>query len=143
MITQLTQPFHEGCRFPESSHMFMSVMNSYCWFQTWCSNNVLLAKFLKKRKGYLSTTKPRLHLWRMMDLNTTQRKILKAGNLSLTVLCWNHWNVMLSEGKLSTEERNMRVSRKCMCNLSAYPLMVISAHSPNKHVTSIFHIYML
>jgi len=50
---------------------------------------------------------------------------------------------MLSEGKLSTEEHNMRVSRKCMCNLSAYPLMVTSAHSPNKHVTSIFHIYML
>jgi hypothetical protein len=76
-------------------------------------------------------------------LNTTQRKFLNAGNLSLTVVCWNHWNLMLSEGKPSAEEHNMRVSRKCMYNLSTCPLMVICAHNPNEHVTSIFHFYTL
>ena len=144
IITQLTQPFREVCRFPESSHMFMSVTNSYCWLQTWCSSNVLLAKFLKKRKGNWSITKPKLQLaLENMDLNTTQRKILHAGNLSLTVVCWNHWNLMLSEGKPSAEEHNMTVSRKCMYNLSTYPLMAIRAHNPNEHVTSIFHFYTL
>jgi hypothetical protein len=44
---------------------------------------MLLAKFLKKRKGCLNTIKTpvQLFFWRMMDLNTTQRKILNAGNV--------------------------------------------------------------
>lgn len=140
----MTQPFHEVCRFPESSHMFMSVMNSYCWFQTWCSSNVLLAKFLKIERGIWVQQSPNCSLlWRMMDLNTIQRKILNAGNLSPTVMCWNHWNLMLRERKPSIEEHNIRVSRKCMCNLSTYPLMVIHAHNLNENVTSIFHFYTL
>ena len=104
-----------------------------CWQNSW-----------KKERGIGVQKSPNCSLlWRMMDLNTTQRKILNAGNLSLTVVCCNHRNLMLSEGKPSTEENNMRVSRKCMYNLSTYSLMAICAHNPNEHVTSIFHFYTL
>lgn len=61
-----------------------------CWQNSW-----------KSERGIWVQQSPNCSLlWRMMDLNTTQRKILNAGNLSLTIVCWNHWNLMLSEENL-------------------------------------------
>jgi len=143
IITQLTQPFHELCRFPGRSHMFMNVTNSYCCFQTWCSNNVLMTKFLKKRKGYLSTTKPKLQLAlengseHYAEENPKCMKFITDSSVLESLQFNVKW------GKPSTEEHNMRVRRKCMYNLSTYPLMVIHAHNPNEHITSIFHFYVL
>jgi hypothetical protein len=34
-----------------------------------------------------------------VDLNTQLRKILNGGNLTVSLLTWDHWNWMLKEGK--------------------------------------------